>query len=90
MCNYCWTMWLKLFNLEHFAKAINEMDPDLKFIIDEIKEETHVKLKTTDNLMEFDIYHKPTNTFGYLRYTSCHPAHTIKTLLNHWAKDSLG
>ena len=75
--------WLRNFDLEDFAKAINEMDKDLVFIMDAIKEETHyldVKMKIIDNEIHFDIYHKPTNAFGYLRYESSHPNHTIKNI----------
>ena len=75
--------WLMNFDLEEFAKAINEMDKDLKFIMDAIMAESHyldVKMKIIDNEVQFDIYHKPTNAFGYLRYHSNHPNHTIKNI----------
>ena len=26
--------------------------------------------------MQFDVYHKPKNSFSYLHYKSCHPPHT--------------
>ena len=75
--------WLGYFDLEVFANAINDLDHDLAFIRDAIKEETHyldVQMKTNDEEIQFDIYHKPTNAFGYLRYTSCHPKHTINNI----------
>ena len=33
-----------------------------------------------------DIYQKPTNSFGYLRYTSCHPPHTKKNIAKSLGK----
>ena len=35
-----------------------------------------VNLKIINNKLDFDIYHKPTNSFSYLHYKSCHPSHT--------------
>ena len=34
-----------------------------------------------DNQSHFDIYHKPTNSFSYLKYNSCHPSHTKNNIL---------
>ena len=75
--------WLKTFDLEMFSKALNGMDADLQFIMDEIRDESHyldVSMKKADGVIRFDIYHKPTNSFSYLRYSSCHPPHTIKNI----------
>ena len=41
-------------------KNINFLDINLKII----------------NKLHFDVYHKPTNSFSYLHYKSCHPPHT--------------
>ena len=34
-----------------------------------------------DNQSHLDIYHKPTNSFSYLKYNSCHPSHTKINIL---------
>ena len=81
--------WLKHFDIEDFKKIINEMDPLLKFLMDEIKDQTSfldVKIIVHNNELQFDIYHKPTNAFGYLRYTSCHPPHTKKNIAQSLGK----
>ena len=35
-----------------------------------------INLKIMNNKLHFDVYHKPTNSFSYLRNKSCHPPHT--------------
>ena len=36
----------------------------------------NIRLKIVDNTLVFDIFYKPTNSFNYLTYSSCHPNHT--------------
>ena len=45
-----------------------------------------VFIKILNNELVLDIYHKPTNSFGYLRYTSCHPPHTKKNIAKSLGK----
>ena len=35
-----------------------------------------IQLKIVNDALVFDIYCKPTNSFNYLTYSSCHPSHT--------------
>ena len=35
-----------------------------------------IQLKIVNDALVFDIYYKPTNSFNYLTYSSCHPSHT--------------
>ena len=35
-----------------------------------------INLQIVVNNLVLDIYYKPTNSFNYLTYTSCHPSHT--------------
>ena len=75
--------WLKRFDLDVFATALNGMDVDLQFIMDMIRDETHyldVNMYKEKGVLYFDIYYKPTNAFGYLRYSSSHPKHTINNI----------
>ena len=71
--------WLINFNIEPFYKLINELDPDLKFIFEKLTTDINfldINIKIVDNQLHFDIYHKPTNSFSYLKYNICHPSHT--------------
>ena len=85
--------WLRHFDIKAFSEAINELDPDLKFIMDEIMRRSHyldVLMKIEKGSLMLDIYHKPTNAFGYLRYTSCHPPHTKKNIAKSLGKRIVG
>ena len=58
---------------------MNELDPDLQFIFEELTKNISfldINLKILNNKLHFDVYHKPTNSFSYLHYKSCHPPHT--------------
>ena len=71
--------WLISFDIEPFYKLINELDPDLKFIFEKLTTDINfldINIKIVDNQLPFDIYYKPTNSFNYLKYNSCHPSHT--------------
>ena len=71
--------WLINFDIEPFYKLINELDPDLKFIFKKLTTDINfsdINIKLVDNQLHFHIYHKPTNSFSYLKYNSCHPSHT--------------
>ena len=71
--------WLINFDIEPFYKLINELDPDLKFIFDKLTTDINfldINIKIVDNQLHFDIYHKPTNSFSYLKCNSYHPSHT--------------
>ena len=39
-----------------------------------------------NNSIIFDVYYKPTNAFSYLKYSSCHPRHTIENLAHSLAR----
>ena len=81
--------WKGQFDLEQFAKALNEMDADLQFIMDAIRKKSHyldVFMEIVNREVIFDVYHKPTNSFGYLKYSSCHPPHTINNIALSLAK----
>ena len=76
--------WLINFDIEPFYKLINELDPDLKFIFEKLTTDINfldINIKIVDNQLHFDIYHKPTNSFSYLKYNSCHLSHTKNNIL---------
>ena len=77
------------FDIEPFYKLINELDPDLNFIFEKLTTDINfldINIKIVDNQLHFDIYHKPTNSFSYLKYNSCHPSHTKNNILLSLAK----
>ena len=85
VCNYfrflddVFHKWLIQFNIQDFYKIMNELDPDLQFIFEELTKNINfldINLKIINNKLHFDVYHKPTNSFSYLHYKSCHPPHT--------------
>ena len=81
--------WLINFDIEPFYKLINELDPDLKFIFETLTTDINfldINIKIVDNQFHFDIYHKPTNSFSYLKYNSCHPSHTKNNISLSLAK----
>ena len=62
--------WLINFDIEPFYKLMNELDPDLKFIFEKRTTDINfldINIKTVDNQLHFDIYHKPANSFSYLK-----------------------
>ena len=71
--------WLIGFDIEPFYKLINELDPDLKIIFEKFTTDINlldINIKIVENQLHFDIYHKPTNSFSYLKCNSCNPSHT--------------
>ena len=59
--------WFINFDIKPFYKLINELDPDLKFIFEKLTTDINfldISIKTFDNQLHFDIYHKPTNSFS--------------------------
>ena len=68
---------------------INNLDPDLKFIFENPSKSLNfpdINLQIVENNLVFDIYYKPTNSFTYLTYTSCHPPHTKNNISLSLAK----
>ena len=71
--------WLIQFNIQDFYKIMNELDPDLQFIFQELTKNINfldINLKKINNKLRFDIYLKPTISFSYLHYKSCRLPHT--------------
>ena len=75
--------WLSHFDIELFRQILNDLDEDIQFELDQIARLVHyldVLITATNHIITFDIYYKPTNSFAYLKYNSCHPRHTIENL----------
>ena len=81
--------WLENFDIKKFYDLINSLDEDLKFIFENPSRTLNfldIQLKIVNNTLVFDIYYKPTNSFDYLTYNSCHPTHTKNNIALSLAK----
>ena len=62
---------------------INNLGPDLKFIFEKTSKSLNfldIDIRIVEINLVLDIHYKPTNSFNYLTYTSCHPPHTKLSL----------
>ena len=75
--------WLSNFDIQQLYELLNSLDPDVKFLLDAIRNASNyldLTVSKKERQLVFNIYHKPTNSFNYLKYTSCHPLHTKKNI----------
>ena len=71
--------WLRGFNTDKLFKIFDELDPKLKFIFSELalnSDYLDISLKIRGEIIRTTVYSKPTDSFNYLHYDSCHPTHT--------------
>ena len=71
--------WIKQFDVRPFQSCLNQMDRNLEFIFAILKKEQNyldVNVKVKGYELVLDIFRKPTDSFNYLNYKSCHPSHT--------------
>ena len=71
--------WLDSFDIEPFYSMTNNLEPDLEFIFYNPSKSLNfldINIQMVQNNLVFDIRYKPTSSFNYLTYTSCHPPHT--------------
>ena len=71
--------WFDHFDIEPFDSMINNLNPDLKFLFEYPPKSLNfldINIWTVENNLVFNIDHKPTNSFNYSTYKSCHPPHT--------------
>ena len=81
--------WFENFNIKQFYDFINSLDEDLKFIFENQRRTLNyldIKLKIVNSTLVFDIYYKPTHSFNYLTYSSCHPSNTKNNVALSLAK----
>ena len=81
--------WLDNFDIGPFYSMINNLDPDLKFIFENPSKSLNfldIDIRIVENNQVLDIHYKPTNSFNYLTYTSCHPPHTKSNMSLSLAK----
>ena len=81
--------WLDNFDVEPSYSMINNLDPDSKFVFENPSKSLNfldINIQIVENNLVFDIHYKPTNSFNYLIYKSCHPPHTKDNILLSLAK----
>ena len=81
--------WLKGFDIEKLYRIFDELDPALKFIFSEMARNANyldIAVLIKENIMQTSVYHKPTDSFNYLHYESCHPRHTRDNIAVSLAK----
>ena len=81
--------WLENFDIKQFYDLINSLDEELKFIFENPSRTLNFlgfQLKIVNNTLVFDICYKPTNSFNYLTYSSCHPSQTKNNISLSLAK----
>ena len=81
--------WLEEFDVKPFQDSCNEMDQNLVFIFAELSKEQNyldINVKVEGHELKLDIYKKPTDSFNYLHYGSCHPDHTKDNIALSLAK----
>ena len=81
--------WLKNFDVTHFYKIFEDLDEDLQFIFANLSTNMNfldIDFKIVDNQLILNLYHKPTDSYNYLNYTSAHPQHTKDNIALSLAK----
>ena len=75
--------WRGGFDISLLYELFENIDHHIKFIFEKLSTEQHfldVKCSIEGTQINFDIHYKPTNSFAYLRFDSCHPHHTINNI----------
>ena len=81
--------WLNNFDITKFYEIFDSLDPDIKFIFSKLSSDENyldIRFQIRNNKLEMDIYRKPTDSFNFLNYHSCHPKHTRDNIALSLAK----
>ena len=63
---------------------MNSLDPDIKFIFQNVSTIANfldLSCSIKNDQLIFDIYPRPTHSFSYLNYHSCHPQHAKNNIV---------
>ena len=74
---------LEHFNIENFYSMINNLDPDWRFIFENLPKNLTllcINGQVVESNVVFDTHFEPTNSFNYLTYTSFHSPQKKKTI----------
>ena len=75
----CFIIWdIQLGTIEQLTDILNNMDPSINFTVEYNKKEIpflDISVYSENGKIQTDMYHKETDTFSYLDFTSSHPHH---------------
>ena len=75
--------WLEDFDPQPFQSLFNKLDPKMRFIFSDLDKECDfldIHKNVVGYEVELDVFRKPTDSFNFLHYKSCHPIHTRKNI----------
>ena len=75
--------WKTEVDIKPLLNLLNSIDPDIQFIFENLSTSVNfldVNCTLNNDVLCFDIFHKPTHSFSYVRYHSCHPKHTLDNI----------
>jgi hypothetical protein len=75
----CFILWKPNYgNIKDLIQALDNLHPKIKFTMETSEEQISfldIVVYKEDTMIKTDIFHKPTDTFQYLHFSSCHPRH---------------
>ena len=81
--------WLEEFDYKPFQSLCNRLDPNINYLFSPLAKESNfldINKKVVNYEVELDIFRKPTDSFNFLHFNSCHPFHTRNNIALSLAK----
>ena len=81
--------WLEDFDPNPFQSLFNDLDANIQYIFSDLSKECEfldVRKKVVGYDIELDVFRKPTDSFNFLHFDSCHPSHTRNNIALSLAK----
>ena len=75
----CNILWDNTYSIDQFDRMLNSLHPKLEFTKDandSAQPFLDLLMKRDGDRITLDVYNKPTDTFNYLPFKSCHPRKT--------------
>ena len=81
--------WLEGFDFKPLQSLFNDLDPNIHFIFSNLARESDfldIHREIVDYEVKLDVFRKPTDSFNFLHFDSCHPLHTRNNIALSLAK----
>ena len=81
--------WLESFDPEPFQSLFNELDPNMHFVFSNLSKESNfldIHREVVEYEVKLDVFRKPTDSFNFLHFESCHPIYTRNNIALSLAK----